>query len=139
MSETETLDFVEKALMADLIDSKTEDVKKDNIVLQTAIWDSDIAEGNIEVLQEKYPKLCKVNLPTSEEGYESGNGEGVWGVACNEDSFNKINDEGSNGDIVYIALLNQPVCHQDVNWGDIVVAKTRGEYRPTAEIGGSDE
>ena len=75
--------------------------------------------------------LVAFNLPP-EHYLESLNGEGVWGWTTKEEK-EKYLDDTFNGTITAI-LLSQPASYEGkLNWGDAVVLRCHGNYRPTLD------
>jgi len=72
-------------------------------------------------------RVVKVNVPDSEAGFKSGNGEGMWGYIRREEDLQKY-DEGK-GEFEVI-LLNTSVYWPQLPWGTIITAEGRGGNRP---------
>lgn len=85
--------------------------------------------------QDKYElnedKYFKVNIPDSKEGYNSGNGEGMWCQPLTEED-EKIYESGSGSfDVV---LLNDSVYIPPLFYGTVIRAEARGNKRPVLDI-----
>lgn len=99
----------------------------DNIIYQ-------FSNGVCAEVQD-FPKVdssyyFKVNLPNSQDSYESGNGEGVWAYTDAESYEKWKNDEQDA--IIYVKILNDSVYYNGLEYGDLVPVELRGEYRPVA-------
>jgi len=74
-------------------------------------------------------EYIKVNLPDSEENYQSGNGEGVWACPVDDIQHQLIHDYVV-GSIVKVVVLNN-CFYYPLNYGDIVsVIITNEKNRP---------
>lgn len=73
-------------------------------------------------------ELIKINLPSNEESYKSGNGEGCWALVDEQTKADHDNDKTGSG---YEAILdNNSVYYTGLNAGTKVPIEMRGEYRP---------
>ena len=66
--------------------------------------------------------------------HEDGMGEGIWATPVDALSRERIDNDGSYGEPVVVRLCNQPLGWCNREWGDEVIAETRGESRPEATI-----
>lgn len=73
---------------------------------------------------------CKVNLLRPGEG-----NEGIWAVAVDKVSSDRVKDDNSTGEEVRLRLCNQPLGWGGKSWGDEIIAITRGDRRPEASLG----
>jgi hypothetical protein len=71
--------------------------------------------------------LIKVNLV-----HETGDNEGIWAVPADATSAAKTKNDNSNGEFVMVRLCNQPLGWNNLTWGGLVRAKTKGSMRPDA-------
>ena len=70
----------------------------------------------------------KVNLPSNEKNYLSGNGEGCW-VLVNEDAFKAY--ENDENDTTYNGILdNDSIYYPGLLAGTEIPIETRGKCRP---------
>lgn len=83
-------------------------------------------ETTVEGLINKY-KHCKVNLIHPE-----GDKEGIWAVPADVESKAAYDDENSFDKEIRVRLLNRPLGWAVKDWGDEIIAKTRGTERPVA-------
>jgi len=75
-------------------------------------------------------RQIKVNLPDSNRGFISGNGEGIWALILEEDGVKKYK-ESKLGETFYVALLNNSIYYPPLSWGNIIKVKCTGKgYRP---------
>lgn len=77
-------------------------------------------------------KIFKVNLPSSDENFITGNGEGIWACATNESDYEKATSDNSKGELIIVKILNEPIYYDKLHIFDYVVAETRGENRAVA-------
>ena len=77
-------------------------------------------------------KLFKVNLPSNEDCFKSGNGEGVWAITTDENHKKFANNINSKNEKFLVRLLNEPIYYDSLHWGDYVLVESRGSLRPTA-------
>jgi hypothetical protein len=74
--------------------------------------------------------MFKLNLPSSRENFESGNGEGVW--ACTDNpTLERLNKDGTGG-IYFARVLNDSVYYPTLKCDTIVAMEMRGDKRPVA-------
>ena len=76
---------------------------------------------------EGNPRVMKFNIPEDIEGYQRGNGEGVWGYIENESALEQY-DKGI-GEFSVI-LLNDTIYHPILEYGIVCVVEGRGQNRP---------
>lgn len=74
----------------------------------------------------------QVNLPDKFESYQSGNGEGCWAVALNEEDREISKYEGPERRQFYAYLANESLYYPHLEYGSRVLAETRGENRCVA-------
>lgn len=79
-----------------------------------------------------YDVMFKLNLPDTQDGFDRGNGEGVW--AYSDDETKKIHDEEIVlGGIYFARILNDSVYYPGkLKYNEIVAFEMRGKYRPIA-------
>ena len=73
-------------------------------------------------------KYIKVNIPSSEEGFREGFGEGVF-VIVDED-VRKLYDEDDEGTICEGILDNDCLYYPELKHGVIIPFEMRGDKRP---------
>lgn len=84
-----------------------------------------LEESEVQTLHTTFG-AHKVNLL-----YEEGDSEGVWATFPTEED--KAAYYGETRGVAYKAvLLNDPLGWQGRQWGDVIVATTRGSARPIA-------
>lgn len=95
-----------------------------------------IAEGTYDVPDDN---LMKFNLPTSQSGFDTGNGEGVWGVPYTE-ADQKIYDNSDNtrGVLFQVVLLNDAISYP-FPYGTVLTVETRATNRPVINYKWLDE
>lgn len=81
---------------------------------------------------EEERHIIKVNLPSSEEAYESGNGEGCWCIADSKVSEAYNNDEEKG--TYEVILDNDSVYYPGLMAGKKIPIEMRGEQRPVVPI-----
>ena len=85
-----------------------------------------------QIAQEEYilneENYLKFNLPDSAAKFESGNGDGVWGVPLT-DADNAIYKGTEKGVQFKVILLNGAFTYP-LAWGSIITVETRGDSRP---------
>jgi len=74
----------------------------------------------------------KVNLPSTFEDYQRGNGEGMWAVALNKGDGETANYEGPEKKQFYAYMANDSTYYPNLVYGKRVLAETRGENRCVA-------
>jgi len=90
-------------------------------------------EKQIKKLVDKFGYI-KVNLPENGKGYNSGNGEGVWAVACTKED-NKVSISEFTTDYkkeFYVFICNSSLYHPKLEWGSKVRCENRGSNRAVA-------
>lgn len=70
----------------------------------------------------------KVNLPASQEAFESGNGEGVWVIVSDEVKAAHDNDE--TGIVCEGILDNDSIYYPSLLHGEAIPFELRGDCRP---------
>lgn len=94
-----------------------------------------IDDSYVKTHKDKY---IKVNIPDSLNSYETGNGEGMWAMATNEEDYKKIIDDNSKSELVVVQLHNDCFYYQDdIKFLDYIVVETRGFNRsvvPYSEV-----
>lgn len=70
-----------------------------------------------------------VNLPSTLEDYESGNGEGCWALFSPADFADAYETEKAGGRYP-VYLLNSSFYHPSLTWGTLIYVEMRGGYRP---------
>jgi hypothetical protein len=75
-------------------------------------------------------RVIKVNIPDSWRAYESGNGEGMWGYIRHEEDVEKYYAKGDVRSLFEVILLNSSVYYPVLEWGSVILAESRGNYRP---------
>lgn len=84
-----------------------------------------LEEAEVQTLHATFG-AHKINLL-----YEEGDSEGVWATFPTEED--KAAYYGETRGVAYKAvLLNEPLGWQGRQWGDVIVATTRGSARPIA-------
>lgn len=76
----------------------------------------------------------KVNLPSCEKDYLTGNGEGVWvkpSLDAHED-WHKDAVSKYNRTIYYGKILNDSLYYPNLTYGTLIAFELRGENRPVA-------
>lgn len=74
----------------------------------------------------------KVNLPSTQNGYEEGYGEGIW---CLADHDAKIAYDTDEAGTKYTAILdNDSVYYPGLKHGVVVPIEMRGTYRPIVPL-----
>lgn len=81
--------------------------------------------AEVRKLQETFG-IHKINLI-----YEDGASEGVWATFPTEEDFASYYEE-TQGVAYKAVLLNYPLGWQGREWGDVIVAITRGSVRSIA-------
>ena len=76
------------------------------------------------------PYHIKVNLPSSKEKYESGNGEGVWVII--DETTKKDYDSDITGGIYHGILDNDSFDYPRLKCGSYIRFEMRGNNRPVA-------
>lgn len=77
-----------------------------------------------ERMNEKY---IKVNLPSDQAGYASGNGEGVW-VIVDQETYHLYHNDHSGGTFSG-TLANDSLYYPELKYGDAILFTMRGESR----------
>lgn len=84
--------------------------------------------------KKRMTEHIKINLPLTEQDYESGNGEGVWMLVDLETK--KAYDQDFIGKR-YIGILDNDSCYYPgLNVGELLPFEMRGEYRPVVDFHG---
>ena len=85
-----------------------------------------------QIATDEYPLnedlYMKFNIPDSKAKFESGNGEGVWGVPYTTED-QEIYDKEGTGDKLRVIILNDALTFP-FRYGTIVTVETRGNNRP---------
>jgi len=76
-------------------------------------------------------QYIKVNLPLTEEDYQSGNGEGVWVIVDNKTKADYYHDAYGPGFVGMLA--NDSFYYPGLCCGDSVEFEMRGDKRPVAD------
>jgi hypothetical protein len=78
----------------------------------------------VRSLSEKYNSI-RINLPRDDGA------EGLWAVPVDDDAYDKILDDNSDGEVVSVVLKNQPNGGwHGKHWGDMINVRTRGTQCP---------
>lgn len=83
-------------------------------------------------LKQNYIHHIKVNIPTTEEEYEKGHGEGCW-FLVNEET-KKAYEEDVEGGTYNGILDNEPIEHPMLKLGDLLPIEMRGKKRPVVSL-----
>lgn len=81
------------------------------------------------VVPEESEKCIQVNLPSTAEDFENGNGEGMFACAT-EETYQEWDSNGEG--IHFVKLLNDSVYYPGLSWGTIIPVELRGKDRPVA-------
>lgn len=85
--------------------------------------------SRVRQLTKKYHNV-RINLPR-----EDGSMEGLWAVPIDDEAEEKVQDDNSNGDIITMVLVNQPLGGwHGKNWGDDIKVRTRGLECPVGVL-----
>lgn len=79
-------------------------------------------------------KYIKVNIPLTEEDYQTGNGEGVW-VEVDE-ATREAYDKDITGSRYKGVLANDSLYYPGIGCGDVIEFEMRGDCRPVADFHG---
>lgn len=73
------------------------------------------------------------NLPSCQEEYQNGNGEGCHFLPLTETDRKKYDEDCGAGTINAI-ILNDSIFYPSLNWGTIVQLECRGKKRPVLDL-----
>lgn len=86
----------------------------------------------VEEYAEKFG-YSKANLERGPE-IKQGNGEGVWVAAMSKKDRKKLDDDTSEDELVTVLLANDPFGPWAIEYGEKMVVRTRGKFRPVALV-----
>lgn len=88
------------------------------------------AEAEIKniITPDDINEMFKVNLPSNNSSYKTGNGEGVWACATPEDT-KKVFEDYSD-EVIFVKILNDSYYYPTLKCNTIIPVKLRGKYRP---------
>lgn len=92
-----------------------------------------IFEDDIDIHDLKNDEMFKINLPDSKEGYDKGNGEGVWATAS-EKGFKIWSNDDSYKELFLVRILNDSIYYKGLSYGDYVLVESRRDCRPVAVL-----
>jgi len=97
-----------------------------------------VREIMTEELELNEDNFLKFNLPNTRQGFDSGNGEGVWGVPLTEEGQKIYDNDASVGETFEVILLNNSI-YYPFPYGTILTVQTRGSNRPVIDYEWLDE
>ena len=78
-------------------------------------------------------EYIKVNLPSNEASYQSGNGEGCWALVSS--AVKDIHDQENEVGTIYTAILdNTSIYYPGLDAGMQIPIELRGHYRPVVPL-----
>ena len=76
----------------------------------------------------KFRHYIKINVPTTEEEYVRGNGEGMW--ALTDDSGKRAYDEDAESGEYEVIIDNDSFFWEGLEHGQLMPVEMRGVHRP---------
>lgn len=89
-----------------------------------------LTDAQVEELVKKHGHV-KVNLPSTIQTFQQGNGEGIWAVPYDDEAAHLYDEGAPEGQARFVAC-NNSIYYPEITFGSVVLCNFRGDKRPIA-------